>query len=790
MATAGVKIAEFNTLKALTFRLSSTSTLQLPQQIPAIAASLVNCKSLLSSEQSSTSKSSPEVSVLVHKYRTLLSTLLQDRTVHGRWAAIVLIKATIEVGGREILEKSLPWVRGLLGILTKPDPSSMKKLCLITLTRIFGLTREHPTLARDIATPSLPTYVQSCLHIASSNPSSDLLQAVIESFGQLLPRHPTIFRAYQKQLQQLLGPLIAPTPSNKLGREQLQGFKATVPLDVAAAAHHLYVQLPCCAPKGGSSDEWEKAIKGAVVNAHRIADKVFRAVVEDWQSSQGLTSSANGATLDDEVRELGIDSMGLPPWAGIFAGGERLVSLIRLVKQYLTTPTSNTVSLPLGLILDLLTRMMSLTVPLPSSPSSSPNGVRVNHQVSKEERENLWTFLPQVHLTSMELLIALSRRYDGSAFVLDSSILDQLVWVFNAEKSNVHVRTAYYHAVAELLKRSGLALSKSSIDTLSSTIRSCCDDILPQGKENGAGQQQINADSFLKTSIEVANPVAAYGGLQQAANDLLPVLASRLPAQYLSDSLRTRMDRTAILTRHKDAMIASVLHPPPSKRFGKPTASILPLLARSFVGAQEVESLLRPRMPVLRTGVGASDIEDDAEEVDMEVENNGYDHFMGEELDALLETAAQTEAKESGNGSTGGPSNEDTINQTTVPSSDGQTAVAAEIQMNEIITRDMEASVSNKRSQIDEGHLSPPKRVKMKTRNFSPAPEPASQPATESTAVTFTSSVVSHAPVALPVQADIGTSINYPGIVPEDISEDDDDFGELVIGQDTDEELE
>lgn len=215
--------AELATLRALTFRISSTPTAQLPQHVPAIAASLTNCRTLLSTAQASGSKTASEASVVAHKYRTLLSTLLQDRSVQGRWAAVVLIKATIEIGGWETLQKSLPWVRGLLGILTKPDPPTSKKLCIITLTRIFILTREYPTLVREITTPSLPAFVQAALQVTSSNAPAGLLQIVLESFNQLLPRHPTIFRSYLKQLNQLLAATVAPTPSSTLSPEQTPG---------------------------------------------------------------------------------------------------------------------------------------------------------------------------------------------------------------------------------------------------------------------------------------------------------------------------------------------------------------------------------------------------------------------------------------------------------------------------------------------------------------------------------------------------------------------------------------
>ena len=96
MSKSAESAAELSILRAITYRLSSTPTTQLPQQVPAIAASLANCKSLLSSTQASGSKTSSEASVAIHKFRTLLSTLLQDRTIQGRWTAIVLVKATVE----------------------------------------------------------------------------------------------------------------------------------------------------------------------------------------------------------------------------------------------------------------------------------------------------------------------------------------------------------------------------------------------------------------------------------------------------------------------------------------------------------------------------------------------------------------------------------------------------------------------------------------------------------------------------------------------------------------------
>lgn len=805
MSKAGVSLAELSTLRALTYRLSATSTSQLPQQVPAITASLANCRTLLASNHSSTSKSSSEASIAIHKYRTFLSTLLQDRTIQGRWVAIVLVKATIEIGGWETLQKSLPWVRGLLGILTKPDSPSSKKLCLITLTRIFVLTKEYPTLVREITTPSLPTYIQSCLQIISSRCPAGLLKAVLGSFTHLLPRHPTIFRSYTKRLHQLLGRIIAPTPSSKLSQEQVHGPRLDTSSETSAAARRLYTQLPCCVPKGASNEEWEKAMKEAIVHAHYVADKVFRAVIEDWQPSNRPAPPVNGLALEDEVQDLDQNSMDLTSWVGIFAGGERLIGILQLVQEYLANPTSSAVTLQVGLILELVNRILSLTIPSSAGPSTLSNGVRANNQVSKTERENLWMILPHLHVTTLSLLRTILGRCDDCAPALAAVFLDQIIWIFASEKDDGHIRAACYSVMAPLLTRCGLALPKSTIDSIDILIRTCCDDVLlprtaslsikpipAQSKANGVNQQQVstNADAFLNSRLAVKDVSCDYSGLQQAAHDLLPIFCTSIRQQYLSDSLRARIDRAAILTQDKDAMIASVLNPLPNKKFGKPAVSIMPILARSFPEEKAVESLLRPRMSVLRTGVREGSRAGDIGEVGVEIEEAQGDnkHFVGEELNTLLESAPHadqtgdhliTEVLDGG----------DAYSHSLLPAASPPVANGPKV---DIITQDAEQNSSGiKRPQEDDIPLSPTKRVKAAIREETQPAEPAAIP----TSITTNLSDHSEAPPVifiLPQAAQSPQQLTREELAKatatEDNSDDNDDFGELVLGQDTDEE--
>jgi len=96
--------------------LNGTPVKALPQIVSQLAAGLLDCSDVLS-QHVHTGKERSETGVLVHKLKTRISSLLQDRSIEGRWSAVVLVKAVIELGGWEILRTSESWVRGLIGIL-------------------------------------------------------------------------------------------------------------------------------------------------------------------------------------------------------------------------------------------------------------------------------------------------------------------------------------------------------------------------------------------------------------------------------------------------------------------------------------------------------------------------------------------------------------------------------------------------------------------------------------------------------------------------------------------------
>ena len=104
-------------LRPVTHKLTTVPVNELPSLAGLLASRISYCSGILSSTPSQATSSGSEDALLVHKLKTRISSLLQDRSPEGRWTAVVLVKATVDAGGWEILKSSEPWVRGLVTIL-------------------------------------------------------------------------------------------------------------------------------------------------------------------------------------------------------------------------------------------------------------------------------------------------------------------------------------------------------------------------------------------------------------------------------------------------------------------------------------------------------------------------------------------------------------------------------------------------------------------------------------------------------------------------------------------------
>lgn len=430
-------------------------------------------------------------------------------------------------------------------------------------------------------------------------PPLRLLEAVANALCILTPLYPTTLRPSSTQVKTAFKVYVAPTASDK----------TAVPQSLRAVSRRLLVLQHYTTVKNGNADEWAKTLSGFVKTSHGTADQVFRAVQEAWESSSGYTrqnvSHEGDPSGGDDTTE------GLPLWHGLASGAERLVGLLETLGEFFKSPTKTSVTTPVGAILDLTARI-TLIVPPPPKGASSRDDTQLNAAIGREEKEDLWSALPGIHVAVLDLLAALTERLQISAVPIAADILHQAVRVFDAHHAIPLVREHAYPLIRSLLLLHGPSLSKLSVNSLDKTIQSTCRDLLtasghapppPKSSQNPstknttsksstAGKPSSNADAYLTTQSKAA--FVSYTALPRshlaAAEALLPAFLAHLPQAHLKQALRTLIDRTAVLSHHKEAMVASVLNKYRT-RAGKTLVSVYPFLARDFPRSVEVEVL-------------------------------------------------------------------------------------------------------------------------------------------------------------------------------------------------------
>lgn len=436
------------------------------------------------------------------------------------------------------------------------------------------------------------------------------METIANALCAITPLYPTTLRPFGAQVKATFRIYLAPTASDRL----------SVPQSLRTASRQLVVLQHYTTPKNGNADEWIKTIAGFLNSSHGTADQVFRAVQESWESNSGYTRK----TVDyEEDPQGGSDSADeLPTWTGVSSGAERLVGLLETFAESSRCPTKIPVAIPVSSFLDLTARI-SMVLP----PKKGPRGqdeTQLNSAIGREEKDELWSSLPDVHIATIDLLTALLRRLEDGTVPIAADVLVQAVRIIEANQYIPLVRERGYVLLRELLLVHGPTLPKFSVNSLDRIVQGCCRDLLlasghamskpaggndsqKQGSNNkpSSAKASTNVDAYLNTQDKANNAASDLSATHiEAASALLETLLSHLPQQHLKQTLRALIDRTAVLSHNRDAMISSVLNPYRTHT-GKALASVFPFLARDFPRDQAVE-VLRSN---LRTGSGPSVVE-------------------------------------------------------------------------------------------------------------------------------------------------------------------------------------
>ncbi len=431
------------------------------------------------------------------------------------------------------------------------------------------------------------------------------METIFESFSVLTAKHPTIFRPYGNQINVVTRPYLAPTLCDR----------HFVPPSLSQSARHLAVLLYQTSAKNTSGEEWGKGIRALVKEIHGTVDQVFRAVSEDWESTEGYVSQT--IDINREVQGGAKSEDDLPAWKGIDAGIKRLEGMLRLLKEHFMHQTSTAVNVPLDILVDLITRLTSVVPPTNANGGTGNDGVRLNPAIERNEREGLWAGLGNVHVVTMELYLVLVDRLQHNFTSLAQRCLSQLSWIFSSHSHDEAFRCVAYRLLAKILPLCGTCLDKSAVALITPAIRTCCKEFpisvdmeRPRSHDDSGNPSRngssANADMFLTVKTTSEAVVINRGReVLKAARELLPLILSHLPQRHLQGYLRVMIDQTAILTHNKEAMLASVLSPYLGNN-GRILPSIVPHLCRDFPNDPAVEALLRPRLPVLRQNQATS----------------------------------------------------------------------------------------------------------------------------------------------------------------------------------------
>lgn len=485
------------------------------------------------------------------------------------------------------------------------------------------LIHPYQTLVREIGTSTIPGFATASVQILKSSTaeysttSLSLVETICDSLSSLIPLYSGTLRPFSTQTQNAVRPLLAPTSSDEF----------VVPETLQEAARRLVIVQHYVAAKSGGTDEWNKHINDLLDEIHFTADQVLRAIIE--QEGRSRTE------LDVNAEPCGgAPKSQYPFWVGIEAGSQRVIGLLHYLSGCLSYSTKGAVTIPLSKISDVISRFCLVARQSPKSQTWE-QALQTKADIGKEEKEELWSVLPDIHIAALQLVQTGFQRLGEDIAPLALEILDHAVRVLSSGISLPTVRSATYETLGAVLRTAGPTLSKPYVDALGTVIGACCRDLqedsghlTPSAKAAGTTDTKkngtaANADLFLKkpdASLETpGNKLDQVH--REVASSLLAIFLSDLPQAHLKPSLRGLLDQTAILTRNRDAMVASVLNPFTDPR-GRRYASILPHLTQLYPQDQALE-ILRTN---IRSDVAAvagedvasvQDLEEEAEDVDM-----------------------------------------------------------------------------------------------------------------------------------------------------------------------------
>ncbi|KAJ6263897.1 Pre-rRNA-processing protein rix1 [Drechslerella dactyloides] len=569
-----------------------------------------------------------EITTLLHKLRTRISSLLQSRASQARWAGVCLVKAGIETSPA-FLQGVAIWIPMLLRMVNRPEQGSpITERAIAVLTRIFVLTTSKTALTRELTSPYLPTFSQSLLSPAVR--SSGNLLAVLRSIHQILQTHPTTFRPQQQKALELVRSI--------LFAEDDKNY----PSDILEAATAAYVGLVRCTPSKTQAEEWVRLFKDTISTTEQTCDILFECLIEEKDSDKLIGQRRRADSV--EVHHL------LSPER---VGVRRVCNLLQILQAFLSQPANFTppISIPLSPLISLLQRLCFVYPGIKTHPSAAPSTYHL-----------LLAAYPNILQAAIPVISTLVSRLYSFSPSLALEFLHPVAFISTTSKDTVPVQVLCYHAISHFISLIGRTLSPKDVQPLLEVFSSACEDIIPptapvivarepdrspgsmlltqpttatptstyrkrkaptpQNKANTPAASSIHADQFLTSGGSSTNNAAAQSDelpLVKAAKQLLTVALLNIQSAAITSELRSRIERTMVLSAHAPGLLAAVLYPATKRRGGSLLPHLMAIYDKDATNSSlhgqgvdqgvleanlvhmAVEGLVYPRMQVIKT---------------------------------------------------------------------------------------------------------------------------------------------------------------------------------------------
>ena len=300
---------------------------------------------------------------------------------------------------------------------------------------------------RELSTPTLPTFMTSCLGLFTVQGPAEsfvpVFESVLSAFHELLYRYPTTLRPFAPRIHHLLLPMLAPTSSSVEDGEDglpVRTISLTNP-SLCVKARQLFVRLHFSAAKGMAGDEWLAAYRAVEAEITGTADLVFRSLRRGTQ--QIIVPSggkADSGFQRERLCQTAVGPLKLPRWTGMMSGMDRMAQLFDILRQFYLERTGITVVVPLGTTVNLIARALSVIACSNGKVSDSWTGHDgTDSDIDEDEALAVWAGAPQVHIAALKLCSVLLDRLERMNLPVAQGILQQLICISGAESRDRYV---------------------------------------------------------------------------------------------------------------------------------------------------------------------------------------------------------------------------------------------------------------------------------------------------------------------------------------------------------------